>query len=97
MPHAFASGATSSEEQPRFDLIPYEATRREAQRWSEGAHTHGENNWQRGQRDTVFHRDRMNHLMGHALKYLSGDRSEDHLAAIRCNAAMLMWFEEHGQ
>ena len=87
----FASGASSSEEQPRYDLIPYVATQREAARMGMGAREHGENNWMRGVGDKVFYRDRVNHLVNHALKYANGDRSEDHLAAVRCNAAMVMW------
>jgi hypothetical protein len=90
----FDSGAKSSEEQPRYDLIPYVAQRREAQRWQQGAAFHGENNWQRGRHDTAFRRDRLNHLVEHLNKWINGDRSDDHLAAIRCNAAMLIWFEE---
>jgi hypothetical protein len=91
----FTSGAKSSEEQPRFDLIPFEALRREAIRMAEGARAHGENNYQQGTADPAFIRDRINHLLAHALKYANGDRSEDHLAAIRCNAGMLTWLDEH--
>lgn len=89
----FASGAKSSEEAPRYDLIPREALRREAQRFALGAAHHGEHNYQRGARDPAFFRDRLNHLLEHALLYQSGDRSDDHLAAVRANAAMLMWLE----
>ena len=55
---------------------------------------HGEHNYQRGAGDAAFIIDRLNHLIGHALAYADGDRSEDHLAAIRCNAAILMWLGE---
>ena len=89
----FSSGASSSEEQPRFDLIPYTALEAEAARMAAGARVHGEHNWQRGAEDEAFIRDRRNHLAAHVLKYLSGDRSDDHLAAVRCNAAMLIWLE----
>jgi hypothetical protein len=90
----FDSGAKSSEERPRYDLIPHEALEREAARWSEGARFHGENNWQRGVNDPVFRRDRLNHIIDHITKYASGDRSDDHLGAVRCGAAMMIWFEE---
>jgi hypothetical protein len=89
----FASGAKSSEEKPRYDLIPVCALEREAVRMAEGAKAHGENNYQQGVNDPAFIRDRINHLIAHALNYASGDRSDDHLAAIRCNAGMLMWIE----
>lgn len=94
MSATFASGAKSTEEQPRFDLIPVCALTREAHRMAEGARDHGENNYQQGKHDPEFIRDRLNHLIAHALNYASGDRSDDHLAAIRCNAGMLMWIEE---
>jgi hypothetical protein len=90
----FPSGAKSSEQKPRFDLIPFEALSREAIRMAEGAAAHGENNYRKGAGDAAFIRDRVNHLLEHALRYAAGDRSDDHLAAIRCNAAMLMWLEQ---
>lgn len=88
------SGAKSSEEKPRYDLIPLVALEREAIRMAEGARVHGENNYRKGKGDQAFIRDRINHLLEHALKYADGDRSEDHLAAIRCNTGMLMWLED---
>lgn len=95
MSAVFGSGAKSSEEQPRIDLIPWAAIRREAERMALGARAHGENNYQQGARDAAFIRDRVNHLLAHALKYANGDRTDDHLAAIRANAGMLIWIEEH--
>jgi len=89
----FASGAKSSEERPRYDLIPREALEREAIRMAEGAASHGANNWRLGVHDPDFIRDRVNHLIDHALRYAAGDRSEDHLAAVRCNAGMLIGAE----
>lgn len=90
----FDSGAKSSERKPRYDLIPQRALEREAGRMGDGAASHGENNYRRGKDDPAFVRDRINHLIEHALKYASGDRTDDHLAAIRCNAGMLIWLEE---
>lgn len=93
----FASGARSSDEAPRVDLIPWAAMAREAARMAAGAASHGENNYQRGIGDAAFFRDRVNHLLRHALLYANGDRSDDHLAAIRCNAGMLIWLETHAE
>jgi hypothetical protein len=45
-------------------------------------------------RDPVFIRDRINHLVAHALRYASGDRSDDHLGAVMANAGMLIWIED---
>lgn len=88
------SGAKSSYEMPRYDLIPPSALRRLASRMAYGATKHGENNYQRGVGDPVFHRDRINHLLEHVYKYLAGDRQKDHLAAVMANAVMLMWLDE---
>ncbi len=90
----FDSGAKSSEEAPRFDLVPYEALLREANRWRDGAKFHGEWNWQKGLHDQAFRTDRLNHILAHINKWGGGDRSDDHLAAARCGLAMLIWFEE---
>lgn len=87
------SGARSSEQKPRYDLVPLVALEREAVRMAEGAAVHGENQYQQGAGDEVFFRDRLNHALEHLLKYIAGDRSEDHLAAVRCNTGMLMWLE----
>ena len=90
---AFDSGAKSSEQKPRYDLIPACALEREANRMAEGAAIHGVNNYRTGKDDQDFITDRINHMIEHALLYASGDRSTDHLAAVRCNTGMLMWIE----
>jgi hypothetical protein len=88
----FKSGAKSSEVAARFDLIPRVALADEAKRWHEGAIAHGENNYQRGIcTDPEFKTDRLNHMMTHLLAYMSGDRSDDHMSAIRCGAGMVKW------
>ena len=90
----FDSGAKSSEEAPRYDLIPPASLKRQAQRMAEGAASHGERNYEKGATDATFVQDRVNHLIGHALAYASGDRSEDHLGAVLANAGMLCRLEE---
>jgi len=90
----FASGAKSSEEAPRYDLIPAVSLRRQAKRMAEGAASHGERNYEKGATDATFVQDRVNHLIGHALAYAAGDRSEDHLGAVLANAGMLCRLEE---
>lgn len=95
MSAVFDSGARSSEKQPRFDLIPRCALEREAVRMAEGAAAHGENNYRIGLHDSAFFTDRINHAIAHLLKYADGDRSDDHLAAVRANMGMLIWLEEN--
>lgn len=91
----FQSGAQSSEKKPRYDLIPVEALRREAVRMAEGAAAHGVNNYRKGAGDEAFRLDRLNHAWEHLAKYIHGDRSEDHLAAVRCNMGIVMWLDSH--
>ena len=90
----FKSGAKSSEAAPRYDLIPKCALDRLADRLAFGAERHGENNYQKGANDPEYIRDRVNHLVGHALKLAAGHDDEDHLAAIMANCAMLAWFDQ---
>ena len=88
----FPGGATRSADadEERYDLISPHATKREAIRMAEGAATHGERNWETGVPISVC----INHLERHLVQYKMGDRSTDHLAAIRCNAGFLIHFEE---
>ncbi len=90
----FESGAKSSAERERFDLCELVALKRWAQRMAKGAASHGERNYQKGARDPQFVRDRLNHLIEHALRYAQGDRSDDHLGAVMANAGMLIWLED---
>jgi hypothetical protein len=89
----FDSGAKSTEAKPRYDLLPLEGVARGAQRMAEGAATHGERNYERGVADAAFVRDRMNHLIEHAILYSQGDQSTDHLGAVIANACMLARLE----
>jgi len=95
MSTVFSSGAKSSEERPRYDLIPREALQRYAERCGLGARLHGDDNWKKGIADPAYQRDRLNHLWDHLTRYTAGDRSEDHLGAILWGAGALCWFEAH--
>ena len=90
----FTSGARSSEEAPRLDLIPPASLKRQAARMALGAESHGERNYEKGASDPAFIRDRKNHLAWHVARYLDGDGSDDHLGAILANAGMLCRLEE---
>lgn len=90
----FESGAKSSVEKPRYDLVPLVAMRAVAERFGYGAERHGARNYEKGYNDPSFVRDRLNHLLEHAMKAASGDTSEDHLGAVLCNAAILLRLKE---
>jgi len=80
---AVRSGDAQSE---RYDLISPIGMRRLAATCHEGAQKYSDFNWERGM---PVH-DLLNHGLRHLNLYLSGDRSEDHLAhaAWNCFAAM---------
>jgi len=92
----FSSGAKSSEEAPRYDLLEPEALRRMAARMAQGAASHGPFNYRAGKHDADFRRDRVNHLVGHALALAAGDTSEDHLGAVLANASILAYLDAPG-
>jgi hypothetical protein len=93
----FTSGAKSTEEKPRYDLMPLCALRRWAERLAYGAKRHGASNWTLGKDDPDYRRDRLNHTFEHLKKYMDGDRSEDHLGAVMCGIGFECWFEENGR
>lgn len=93
----FTSGAKSSEEAPRYDLIEPAFLDAVARRMAQGAASHGERNYLSGVGDPEFVRDRLNHLVGHVLKLAAGDTSDDHLAAAGANLNMLaVLLVDHG-
>lgn len=85
----FPSGATVTRLAPRFELVPREAIERMTRRLECGAEVHGDDNLAKGLQDEAFLQERRRHLFHHALLYLHGDASDDHLAAILANAAIL--------
>lgn len=86
----FPSGATVSHLAPRYELVPPEAIARMTHRLECGADVHGEDNLAKGLYDHAFLDERRRHLFQHALLYLHGDNSDDHLAAVLANAAILI-------
>lgn len=87
----FENGASRSHHAPMYELIPKAAVDRLAQRLELGASIHGPNNWRKGGEEFITQTKR--HLVEHLLNYLEGDTSDDHLAAVICNAAFLCHFE----
>lgn len=76
--------------QARYDLLPPAALRRWAEAFGEGVAKYGEDNWLKG----FNARGLVNHALAHILKYMSGDRSEDHLGHAMWNIGALIHFEE---
>jgi len=88
----FETGATRSDDLVgiRYDLLPPIGVRRAAEGMAHGAEVHGELNWEKG----LSISECLNHASGHINAYLAGDRSDDHLGHLICNAMMAVTSEE---
>ena len=75
------NGAKESAIPFRLDLLDGDAILEMSKVLSVGADKYGSNNW-RG----IPIESHLNHLMMHALAYLDGDTSDDHLTHIMCRA-----------
>jgi len=74
----------------RYDLISPIAMRRLALHLEKGALKYDAHNWKKGMPiGRTF-----DSLLRHSFMYLGGDRTEDHLAAILCNAMFIVHYEE---
>jgi Domain of unknown function (DUF5664) len=90
--HKFSTGAVRSTDADayRFDLISPIALRRIAARYALGSKKYGDSNWERGMPIS----DLANHALRHLFLYLSGDRSDDHLAGVAWGACAMLHSEE---
>jgi hypothetical protein len=83
----FKTGASRSKlEHHRFDLVSPFAWFYDAARYGLGARKRGDNNWRKGMPYSAI----VNHMMRHLMLYVMGDRSDDHLGAVRWGAAALI-------
>ena len=89
---SFSTGSVREADpnKPALNLISPIAENRLGHWLSLGAKKYANRNWEKGQ----LMDDTMGSLMRHVNQYRLGDRSEDHLAAILCNAMFLVHFEE---
>lgn len=88
----FASGAVcdTDESKSRPDLLSPFALDRAGQWMRLGALKYGEHNYEAG----IPISRRMASLYRHLIKYHAGEHDEDHLAAVFCNAMMILHTEE---
>lgn len=97
-PFISPSGAKSSSEKPRYDLMYRGLLERLAERMGYGAAKHGEMNFAQGVGDAVYRRDRINHLIEHTLKYAAATTPEDkrvQLSAVVANCNILAYLDDH--
>lgn len=95
------SGAQSSVESFRFDLIYAPWLRRLCGRLGYGAVKHGDPfNYRKGVNDADYFRDRVNHLKEHAFKLSEATTREERLKqleAISANAMILDYLADHSE
>lgn len=87
----FETGAVRSQGtgKGRFDLLPAYSILRLAQHYENGAAKYADRNWEKGLPLSRF----LSSGVGHAFKFMMGNRSEDHLAAVLWNFAGYIWTE----
>jgi len=87
----FSTGAVRSALTERLDLIPFSGIRRVGLAMAHGAEKYGEKNWEKGfPLESI-----LNHALVHVYRYLSGDRTEDHLGHAAANLLMACHTEEN--
>jgi hypothetical protein len=86
----FETGAHRTSLEERYDLISPEGLRRLSLIYAEGAEKWGERNWEKGMPNS----ETLNHAARHLFKYLSGDRSVDHLAKVAWGMFTAMHMEK---
>ena len=73
----------------RYDLLNPIVLRRDALLYEKGAAKYAPRNWEKGMPVSW----NIDSLLRHLMQYQMGDRSEDHLAAIRFHAGCIMYTE----
>jgi hypothetical protein len=89
---AFSTGSVrdSRDGKGRFDLISPIGLKRLAQLYERGAVKYGERNWEKGQKLGRY----LDSALRHLNDYRSGERTEDHLAAVAWNAFSFIHTEQ---
>ena len=90
--HVNESGGKQTKLPVRLDLVPSEVLLDVGEVLAEGASKYGEWNWLNIKTD-----DHINHALTHALRYLSGDRTEAHLTHAICRLMFAAYLENHGE
>ena len=76
----------------RYDLVPPEGVEAVARAMHVGAVSHGDNNWKKGLKNSVY----VNHALRHIYIYMEeGHSKEDHIGHACANLMMLKWNEKN--
>jgi Domain of unknown function (DUF5664) len=89
MAKRFNSGKT------RFSLIPVKAEEAESKVWTMGAEKYGERNWEKGLPFLSVIDSMLRHIKAYQKgETIDSESGQPHMAHIRCNAAMLIEYQE---
>lgn len=92
-PEVFPSGAVrDNENTPSYSLIPPESLKRLAEIYRVGEQHYPNRNWRKG----IPVSNIIDHAMEHLMKWLEGNRDDDHLAKVAWAMFTLMFYEAHG-
>ena len=88
----FSSGAVRDTKEGKilWDLLPFEALKRVAQHYTNGAKKYTKNNWKLGIPTERFFSSALRHL----IEYRLGETEEDHLSAVIFNILGIIFNEE---
>jgi hypothetical protein len=91
----FGTGAVrdTQDGKPRFDLIPPLSLKRVADLYAKGALKYSEFNWRAG----IPYSRCYSSILRHLFQWASGDKEEDHLAAVVFGCLSIMHFESTGR
>ncbi len=90
----YDTGATRSGDAKgvRYDLVPPEGVEAVARAMHVGAEHHGDNNWKKGLKNSVY----INHALRHINLYMQeGNIHEDHIGHACANLMMLIWNQKY--
>jgi len=91
----FKSGAVRDLEEGKilWNLLPFEALKRVAIHYTNGAKKYSPNNWKKGIPTERFFSSALRHL----IQYRLGENDEDHLSAVVFNILGIIYNEEKGK
>ena len=75
----------------RYDLVPPEGIEAVAKAMYVGAINHGDHNWKKGLKHSVY----VNHALRHINLYMQGNNGVDHIGHALANLMMLVWNEKY--
>jgi len=84
----------TSDEKPRYDLIPHEMITRLAELYARGAIKYNDNNWKIATGEKEINRFKES-AFRHFIQWFRGDEDEDHASAVMFNINGFEWHKKY--